>query len=85
MPEEAGEESSSPLNGCSLQQDAAGTQSNDLTAGGDQPNNQNAASCSQDSAEEDPEVIYDDVAADNLQHLVEGASYRLAAWKEVNV
>lgn len=84
MPEEASEESSSPLR-CSLQQDAAGTQSNDLTAGGDEPNNQNAASCSQDSAEEDPEVIYDDVPADNLQQPVEGASYRLAAWKEVNV
>ena len=44
------------------------------TAEVDRPTNQSTETCSPDSVFRDPEVIYDDVPAEGLQHPVEGKS-----------
>ncbi|XP_022617369.1 rho guanine nucleotide exchange factor 10-like protein [Seriola dumerili] len=82
MPE-SGLESSSAVNGYNLQQDSAeneasssvSPQTEHHTAGVDRPANQSTMTCSPDSEVGDPEVIYDDVPAENLQHPVEDDIY----------
>ncbi|XP_031735678.1 uncharacterized protein LOC116401434 isoform X1 [Anarrhichthys ocellatus] len=79
MAEGGQDESGSAINGCSQQQDMAETKVSSLvspqtehhTAEVDRPTNQSPVICSPDSVVRDPEVIYDDVPPENLQHPVE--------------
>lgn len=89
MPEGGLDESSSAVYGCGPEQDAAedevsssvNPQTEHHTGDADKPTNQSAVICSHDSVVRDPEVIYDDVPAENLQHPVEGMSNRLLVLK----
>ncbi|KAG7224341.1 hypothetical protein INR49_004648 [Caranx melampygus] len=81
---EGGLESSSAVNGWSLQQDcteeseastALNPQTEPHTPAADTPDNQSTMTCSPDSDVRDPEVIYDDVPAENLPHPVEDDIY----------
>lgn len=85
MPEGGLDESSSAVNGCSPQQASAedevsfsvSPQTEQHTVGAEKPASQSEDTCSPDSVVRDPEVIYDDVPAETLQHPVEGKSNRL--------
>ncbi|KAG8002371.1 Rho guanine nucleotide exchange factor 10-like protein [Nibea albiflora] len=83
MSESCQDKSSSVVNGCSLQQDthqdtaedelssSDSPQTKHHSAGVDRLTNQSTVTCSTDRVVKDPEVIYDDVPTENLQHPVE--------------
>lgn len=80
MAEGCQDESSSAVNRCSPQQDelssSVSPQTKLHTPGVDRPTNHTVATMtySPNRVVRDPEVIYDDVPAENLQHPVEGES-----------
>lgn len=75
MPESGQDASSSAVNRCSPQDDVSSSDSPQTGKhSADRQSRQNSVTCSTDSVFRQPDVVYDDVPAENLQHPAEGWS-----------
>lgn len=87
MPESCQDKSSSVVNGCNPRQDTQQDTAEDEVSSSDSPQtkhhsagvdrltDQSTVTCSTDGVVKDPEVIYDDVPAESLQHPVKGDQF----------